>query len=251
MTISGWVRLDRWMRALHLYTSMLLVPWMLVYAISGFCVNHNEWFGEKLQLQPKWKVLQEVDFEPNVEFPQNDNEQAQAILKHLNLEGAYQVAGDDPSQLVIYRYCATGLYRINWQRQPSRLVVQKQLPCSFYSFVNALHFQRGILSAVSGQPSLADLGNRRGRSHDVHSAVGDHRHLPLGAATSAPTLGRIVPGRGNCALRGLGRPHEPLSDRARRHVVRSRHVVTSLAPHAWESSATLAPLAMDRLMRAK
>ncbi len=143
MTISGWVRLDRWMRALHLYTSMLLVPWMLVYAISGFCVNHNEWFGEKLQLQPKWKVLQELDFEPNVEFPQNDSEQAQAILKRLKLEGAYQIAGDDPSQLVIYRYCATGLYRINWQRQTSRLVVQKQLPCSFYSFVNALHFQRG------------------------------------------------------------------------------------------------------------
>ena len=152
MTVSGWVRLDRWMRALHLYTSLFLVPWMLVYAISGFFVNHNEWFTEELHLQPKWELLQEMDFEPGAEFPASAKEQARTILKHLNLDGAYQAVGDDPSQLVIYRYCATGLYRINWQRQPSRLVVQKQLPCSYYSFVNALHFQRGYYA-----PTLTSL----------------------------------------------------------------------------------------------
>ncbi|MHB0957047.1 MAG: PepSY-associated TM helix domain-containing protein [Pirellulaceae bacterium] len=141
MTISGWIRTDRVMRAVHLYTSMFLVPWMVMYAVSGFLVNHNEWFMGRVQ--PKWEVMQELDFTPGADFPQDVKEQARAILKHVNLDGAHQVSGDDPHQLMIYRYCATGLYRINWTRQPSHVVVLKQLPTSTYSFINALHFQRG------------------------------------------------------------------------------------------------------------
>ena len=143
-------RSDRLMRALHLYTGMFLVPWMMVYAISAFLVNHKEWFGK--EIQPTWEVSQEIDFDPGPAFPQDSEEQARAILKHLDLDGAHRVTGDDPSQLIIFRNCATGYYRISWQREPSRLVVQKQQPCSFYSFVNALHFQHGYF-----KPHLANL----------------------------------------------------------------------------------------------
>jgi hypothetical protein len=31
---SSWIRTDRSMRAIHLYTSMFLVPWMVMYAVS-------------------------------------------------------------------------------------------------------------------------------------------------------------------------------------------------------------------------
>ena len=50
MKTSRWARWDRWMRALHLYTGLFLVPWMTVYAMSAFCLNHKEWFTERLQL---------------------------------------------------------------------------------------------------------------------------------------------------------------------------------------------------------
>jgi hypothetical protein len=138
------------MIAVHLYTSMFLVPWMVMYAISGFFVNHNEWFMGKVQ--PKWEVQQELDFDPGADFPLVAKEQARAILEYLDLEGAHSVSGDDPNQLIIYRSCATGLFRINWTRQPSHIVVQKQLPTSVYSFVNALHFQRGYY-----QPGVSNL----------------------------------------------------------------------------------------------
>jgi len=36
METSRWARWDRWMRALHLYTGLFLVPWMTVYAVSAF-----------------------------------------------------------------------------------------------------------------------------------------------------------------------------------------------------------------------
>ena len=55
MAVNRWVRWDRWMRALHLYTGLFLVPWMMVYAVSAFCLNHSEWFTEGLQLAPDWK----------------------------------------------------------------------------------------------------------------------------------------------------------------------------------------------------
>ena len=150
MTKSGWIRTDRVMRALHLYTSMFLVPWMVMYAVSGFLVNHNEWFMGRFQ--PKWEVLQELDYEPGAEFPQDVQGQALAILRRVGLEGAHQVLSDDPSQLIIYRSCATGLYRIEWQRQPSHVIVKKQLPTTAYSLINALHFQRGYY-----RPHFANL----------------------------------------------------------------------------------------------
>jgi hypothetical protein len=145
MTTGTWTRVDRLMRAVHLYTSMFLVPWMVMYAMSGFFVNHNEWFMGKVQ--PKWEAMQEMDFAPDAEFPPDAKQQAPVILEQVGLVGAHQVASDDPQQLTIYRYCATGLFRVQWTKQPSHIVVQKQLPTSFYSVVNALHFQRGYYAA--------------------------------------------------------------------------------------------------------
>ncbi len=141
MNRIAWIRTDRVMRALHLYTSMVLVPWMVMYAVSGFLVNHHDWFMGRFQ--PKWEVMEELDYEPDAAFPQDAQQQALAILRRVDLEGAHQVSSDDPSQLIIYRYCATGLYRVVWRRQPSHIVVQKQLPTTVYSLINALHFQRG------------------------------------------------------------------------------------------------------------
>ena len=152
MAKKRWVRSDRLMRALHLYTSMFLVPWMMVYAISAFFLNHKELFTEKLDLQPQWEVLQETDFDPGPAFPQESEMQARAILEQLDLDGAHRIGSDDPNQLIIYRNCATGLYRVDWQRQASRLVVRQQRPCSFSSFVNALHFQHGYF-----KPHAANL----------------------------------------------------------------------------------------------
>ena len=139
---SRWVRWDWLMRTLHLYTGLFLVPWMVVYAVSAFCLNHSPWF-EALKLAPEWKVARELDFAADEAFPQVAEEQAKAILKHLDLDGSHRIQGDDPSQMVIFRFCGTGHYRITWHRQRSRLVVEQLRPFSFYSLVNNLHFQHG------------------------------------------------------------------------------------------------------------
>ncbi len=141
MTSHHWAVCDRWARALHLYTSLFLAPWMIVYAISAFCLNHNRWFQQH-KMTPAFVVISETDFAADAAFPKDQEAQAQAILQHLDLAGAHRVTGADANQLTLYRSCLTGMYRVTWHTQRTRLKVEKQQPFSFYSLCNSLHFQR-------------------------------------------------------------------------------------------------------------
>ena len=142
METSRWLRWDRWMRVLHLYTGLFLVPWITVYAVSAFCLNHKEWFTEGLGLAQKWENAREVEFTPGSGFPQSPAEQAAAILRHVDLEGPHTIMGTpDANQLVMIRLCASGHYRVSWFPPRSRVVIDRLQPTSFYSVVNALHFQ--------------------------------------------------------------------------------------------------------------
>lgn len=141
---NRWAPWDRLMRALHLYTGLFLVPWMMVYAVSAFMLNHSTWFVGPPGVGPKWEPVREVEFPIDDKFPQEPDQQARAILKHLDLAGAYRITGNTAgSPMVIYRSCASGLYQVVWNRQPSRLVVQRYGPPSFYMLVNNLHYQHG------------------------------------------------------------------------------------------------------------
>ena len=184
----GWARLDRWMRWLHLYTSLFLVPWMTVYAISAFCLNHNEWVTKGFGVGNEvGRGPEELDFTPDAAFPQVFEAQAQAILKHVALAGPHRIAGTpDTNQLTMYRFCATGMYRITWQRTAARLVVERQRPCSVYSFVNQLHFRRGY-----DQPYFRQLhlGHRRRYGDRFDGAVGAYRDLPVGPPASQTLVG--------------------------------------------------------------
>jgi hypothetical protein len=135
------------MRALHLYTGLFLAPWMTVYALSAFCLNHGSWFGGGSQ----WEVVREMEFSGGASFPQDPDEQADAILEELDLAGACRVSSDSATgELTITRLCAAGAYRITWQPDKSHLTVERQRPFSLVRLVHSLHFQRGY-----GYPGLA------------------------------------------------------------------------------------------------
>lgn len=152
MTTSLWPRMDRTMRALHLYTGVFLAPWMLVYATSALCLNHNAWVREHLEsAPPRWEVVREVPFAPSDAFPVEPTDQARAILQELDLDGPHHIVGKPtPQQLLIFRACGKGNYRITWRRQPSTLVVEQQQPFSALRLMHYLHFRGGY-----GQPYAA------------------------------------------------------------------------------------------------
>ena len=154
MENSRLLKVDRVLRWIHLYTGLFLLPWMLVYGASAFCLNHNQWFIKKLNITPpRWEVAREVDFVPDEAFPHEPAQQAQAILKMLDLDGAHRVLGKPTAnQMVINRICASGNYRITWRKPRSLVIVEKQKSFSYYRLMHFLHFRGGY-----GQPYFAHI----------------------------------------------------------------------------------------------
>lgn len=152
MGSNKWVYADRIMRYIHLYTGLFLMPWIAVYATSALFLNHNQWFREKLNVNPpKWEVLKEVEFLPDDTFPEVPEEQAGAILQLLDLDGAHRIQGQpNANQMIIFRISGSGNYRITWRRTRSLIVVEKQRPFSLYRLIHFLHFRGGY-----GQPYFA------------------------------------------------------------------------------------------------
>ena len=52
MDNSKLVKADSVLRWIHLYTGLFLLPWMLVYGASAFCLNHNRWLINQFNVMP-------------------------------------------------------------------------------------------------------------------------------------------------------------------------------------------------------
>lgn len=145
MSSNAWLRVDRFMRSVHLYTGLFLVPWMAVYATSGFFFNHSPWFARWFSYSHQsLEVVQKLNL-PAGSIPAGDPaEQARAVLQKLGLDGPHQIMGDANSkELSIYRTCLTGDYRISWRRDQSLAVVRRYQPYSLWRSINSLHFGHG------------------------------------------------------------------------------------------------------------
>ena len=145
---------DRWMRWLHLYTGLFLVPWMLVYAASAFCLNHGPAMTKMLGVTPpEWKVEREVDLPSDSPFSGEPADQAKALLEHLDLDGAHRVAPQsNATQMIIFRISGSGNYRVTWKKHQAKVVVEQQQPFSWYRLMHFLHFRGGY-----AQPYLASI----------------------------------------------------------------------------------------------
>ena len=142
---NRWANVDRWMRWLHLYSGLFLVPWMIIYATSALCLNHHKWFVEQLGVTPaRWERVRQLDFVPNDSFPRERDQQAVAILQRLDLDGPPRGRPTAPrGQMIIHRISGGGPYRVIWHRHQSRIVVQRRTPFSYYRLMHFLHFRHG------------------------------------------------------------------------------------------------------------
>ena len=131
-------------RRTHMYLALFLAPWMLIYALSGLVLNHNQtirgWYGdrfapfEKIEERPYTTVFS-ADAEPRVIGAQ--------ILADLGLSGTFNVQGTATQpRLVINRNAGFALHRITYVRTENRLLVEKQ-PFTAPVFFNRAHFRHG------------------------------------------------------------------------------------------------------------
>ena len=140
-----WSTTDRWMRKLHLWTGLFLVPWMIIYAASALFINHpilNKVAGSG---PPKWKQLRTIDFTPDDSFPADPKAQAARIVELVDLEGAHRIQGKpNANQLTVFRISGAGHYRIVWNKRQHKIVVARQDPFSAVRLVHFLHFRAGF-----------------------------------------------------------------------------------------------------------
>jgi len=144
MSSNPWPRVDHFMRAVHLYTGLFLVPWMAVYATSAFFLNHDQWLARWLSFSHlKWEDVRTLDL-PAGSIPAGDPaEQARVVLQKLDLDGPHQIMGEpNDKELAIFRSCAAGDYRIYWHHDSSQAVVQRRQPDSPWRAIHSLHFGR-------------------------------------------------------------------------------------------------------------
>jgi len=78
-------------RRTHLYLGMILLPWVAMYAVSTFLLNHGEHFRPRPADQ-QWRLLWEKDYAFEVP-PGNDalRDAARRILADHGLSGAFGV----------------------------------------------------------------------------------------------------------------------------------------------------------------
>jgi len=154
MEKNRWARIESAVRLTHLYAGLFLAPWLLIYATSGFCLNHSRWINERLGIaSPRWDVLREVPFVPDDTFPRTPEEQAEAILRYADLEGPHFIVDQPTAQeMIINRASGGGDYRITWRGLRSLIIVEKQQPFSSYRLLHFLHFRHGY-----GQPYFVQI----------------------------------------------------------------------------------------------
>lgn len=131
-------------RRVHMYSALFLAPWMIIYALSGLVLNHNQavrrFYGAKFG---QFEKVAERPYDATFSADADARTIGAQILDELGLSGTFNVQGaPNAPRLVINRNAGFAHHRITWIRAEKRLLHEKQT-FSAPVFVNRAHFRRG------------------------------------------------------------------------------------------------------------
>ncbi len=125
-------------RRLHLYLGMFLLPWFLMYGASSLPFSHNQWFRP-----PQWRVRADRPYELEVKPGANLREAAARILRDLGLPGSFGVNRPNDLQLNIYRFTFLEVTRITYHLDQKRLVAEDR-EFHWPQFLTGMHARGGF-----------------------------------------------------------------------------------------------------------
>ena len=135
---------SRLIRRTHMYLALFLTPWMLIYALSGLVLNHNQ--AVRALYGAKFGAMEKIEERPYTAVFSADADPRMIgahVLAHLGLSGTFNVQGNaSQPRLVINRNAAFAQHRITYFRTENRLLVEKQT-FSAPVFLNRAHFRNG------------------------------------------------------------------------------------------------------------
>ena len=110
-------------RRLHLYLSLSLLPWFLVYALSSLAIQHRSLFTD----DPKAKWTPRFGREYTRQIPQENLRQTAAdMLAELDLQGLFRARRAGPERLIVTRFDFFGQTRLTYHIGEQRLVAEDQ-----------------------------------------------------------------------------------------------------------------------------
>jgi hypothetical protein len=135
--------MSRLLRRSHLYLALFLTPWILMYTVSTFVMNHAHLFRDpSLPRTPPVYTLEREFIYPG-ELPAAPQDIANQLLASLDLDGAHSIARPlSTDRLVIQRLHATAPRRITYTAADKRVVVERMVfePARF---LEQIHRRRG------------------------------------------------------------------------------------------------------------
>jgi hypothetical protein len=94
--------LNHFTRRLHVYLALTVFPWVLMYGVSAFVINHHEWFDKQLAgSQPKWTERLRRPYDRPVPADANLQSIGKQIADHLGLEGRHYAYKPGPKRLIV------------------------------------------------------------------------------------------------------------------------------------------------------
>jgi hypothetical protein len=133
---------DKLNRRAHLYLGIVLTPWFLLYALSGFVLNHGSWFQNDKNA-PEWTRRFDHIYRLPPIIEDQEEALAEKLLKDHGLLGRYRVSTDDDGKLIVDRIRLLSIIRLTYYAKEGRLVAEEQRP-RLDRLLTAAHFRAGF-----------------------------------------------------------------------------------------------------------
>ena len=113
-------------RRVHLYLGMLLIPWVLIYALSTFTFNHRDWFRGQFNQPDSWTQLWKKEFKADVPRQQPKlKEWARSVLDENGIKGGFNVR-QNPQSVLINLIQFRNPIRVTYQKNEGQLLAEQK-----------------------------------------------------------------------------------------------------------------------------
>ena len=113
-------------RRVHLYLGMLLIPWVIMYALSTLTFNQRDWFRGQLNQPDLWKQLWKKEFKAEVPKQQPKlKEWARSVLDENGIKGGFNVR-QNPQSVLINLIQFRNPIRVTYQKNEGQLLAEQK-----------------------------------------------------------------------------------------------------------------------------
>ena len=113
-------------RRVHLYLGMLLIPWVLIYALSTFTFNHRDWFRGQFNQPDSWMQLWKKEFKADVPRQQLKlKEWARGVLDENGIKGGFNVRQNPQSVLINFIQFRNPI-RVTYRKNSGQLLAEQK-----------------------------------------------------------------------------------------------------------------------------